>query len=263
MRPIVLSIAGSDCSAGAGIQADLKTIEALGGYAATVVTAITAQNSLGVHGCTALDAGVVSQQLVAVFSDLPVAAVKSGLLGDSATIDCVGLALARAAPVPFVLDPVLSSGSGQELLPGAAVATLRSRLLPLATLVTPNAPEAAILCDLPVRDLREAELAGKRLLELGAGAALIKGGHLDAEPGTDLLVTPRMVRAFPGTFLPARNPRGTGCVYASAIATNLSLGRSLEESVAAAKTFVAKALTTELPLGAGRGPTDPLRVTRP
>jgi len=262
LRPVVLSIAGSDCSGGAGIQADLKTIEALSGYAATVVTAITAQNSLGVHECAAVDASLVDAQLTAVFSDLPVAAVKTGLLGDPAVIGVVARALARVLPLPFVLDPVLSSGSGQELLSAAAVEALRSELVPLATLLTPNAPEAALLSGCPVRSLAEAELAGRRMLEQGARAVLIKGGHFEVDRGTDLLVAPSLVRAFPGTFLADRNPRGTGCVYASAIATQLARGTNLEDSIAASKAFVAEALLTELPLGAGRGPTDPLRVAR-
>lgn len=253
----MLSIAGSDCSGGAGIQADIKAIEASGGFATTVLTAVTAQNGSSFTGLQVLRPTIVERQLEAVFSDRPIAAVKSGMLGNAATLRVVARALRRHRVRHYVLDPVLVSGSGARLLPRSCLDLLRDQLVPLATLLTPNVPEAEALSGQRVRTLDDAERAGRILLGFGARAVLIKGGHLAAAPATDLLVTPRRVRAFRGRHLRGRDPRGTGCIFAASIATHLARGLPLEAAVAAAKRLVTASIRRALPARKGRGPADP------
>ena len=256
MIPIVLTIAGSDSSAGAGIQADLKAISANGGYGASVITAITAQNTRGVTAAVELDLDLIRAQADAVFDDLRVAAVKTGMLASAAVIETVAKALRDHRPPHFVLDPVMVSKTGFPLLRPEAVGALRDTLLPMATLLTPNVHEARALTGLPVRTPAEAEAAGRQLLAAGAGAVLVKGGHLEAQPATDVLVTAQGVRVFPGEHLDARHTHGTGCTYSAAIATQLAHGRPLEEAIARAKAYVTEAIRAGLPIGEGIGPTD-------
>ena len=256
MIPIVLTIAGSDSSAGAGIQADLKAISANGGYGASVITAITAQNTRGVTAAVELDLDLIRAQADAVFDDLDVAAVKTGMLSSAAVIETVAKVLREHRPPHYVLDPVMISKTGFPLLRPEAVGALREALLPLATLLTPNVHEARALTGLPVRTLAEAEAAGRQLVEAGAGGVLVKGGHLEERPATDVLVTPLGVRVFPGEHLDARHTHGTGCTYSAAIATQLAHGRSLEEAIARAKAYVTEAIRGGLPVGQGIGPTD-------
>ena len=256
MIPIVLSIAGSDSSAGAGIQADLKAISANGGYGASVITAITAQNTQGVTAAVELDLDLIRAQADAVFGDLRVAAVKTGMLASAGVIETVAKALRDYRPPHYVLDPVMVSKTGFPLLRPEAVGALRDTLLPLATLLTPNVHEARALTGLPVRTLAEAETAGRQLLAAGAGAVLVKGGHLEERPATDVLVTPKSVRVYPGEHLDARHTHGTGCTYSAAIATQLAHGWPLEEAIARAKAYVTEAIRGGLPVGQGIGPTD-------
>ena len=256
MIPVVLTIAGSDSSAGAGIQADLKAISANGGYGASVITAITAQNTRGVTAAVEVDLDLIRAQADAVFGDLRVAAVKTGMLASAAVIETVAKALRDHRPPHYVLDPVMISKTGFPLLHPEAVGALREALLPLATLLTPNVHEARSLTGLPVRTLAEAEAAGRQLVAAGAGAVLVKGGHLEERPATDVLVTPEGVRVFPGEHLDARHTHGTGCTYSAAIATQLAHGRSLEEAIARAKAYVTEAIRGGLPVGQGIGPTD-------
>jgi hydroxymethylpyrimidine/phosphomethylpyrimidine kinase len=256
MIPIVLTIAGSDSSAGAGIQADLKAIAAGGGYGASVLTAITAQNTRAVTAAVELDPGLIRAQLDAVFDDLQVAAVKTGMLASAPVIETVAKALREYRPPRYVLDPVMVSKTGFPLLQPEAVDALRRELLPLATLVTPNVHEARALAGLPVRTPAEAEAAGRRLVEGGAAAVLVKGGHLDEAPATDVLVTPGGVEVFPGEHVPARHTHGTGCTYSAAIATQLAHGRPLAEAIRRAKAYVTEAIRRGLPVGRGIGPTD-------
>jgi hydroxymethylpyrimidine/phosphomethylpyrimidine kinase len=256
MIPVVLTIAGSDSSAGAGIQADLKAVSANGGYGASVITAITAQNTRGVTAAVELDLDLIRAQADAVFDDLPVAAVKTGMLASAAVIETVAKALRDHRPPHYVLDPVMISKTGFPLLRPEAVGALREALLPLATLLTPNVHEARALTGLPVRTLAEAEAAGRQLVAAGAGAVLVKGGHLEERQATDVLVTPEGVRIFPGEHLEARHTHGTGCTYSAAIATQLAHGRSLEEAIARAKAYVTEAIRGGLPVGQGIGPTD-------
>ena len=243
MRPVVLTIAGSDCSSGAGIQADLKSIEAHGGWAATVITAVTAQGPRGVRHVHALPASSVAEQLDAVFEELAVAAVKTGMLVGAPIVDLVARVL-RERRVPFVVcDPVLRSTSGTELLDAAGQRALIGQLLPLATLVTPNVDEAARLSGIPVADLAGAERAGRALLDRGARAVLVKGGHLQPpDRATDLLVAASGVTLLRGEVVEAGDVHGTGCALASAIATLLARGRGLVEAVTLAKQHVAEAM---------------------
>jgi hydroxymethylpyrimidine/phosphomethylpyrimidine kinase len=256
MIPVVLTIAGSDSSAGAGIQADLKAISANGGYGASVITAITAQNTRGVTAAVEIDLDLIRAQADAVFGDLRVAAAKTGMLASAAVIETVAKALRDHRPPHYVLDPVMVSKTGFPLLRPEAVGALRETLLPLATLLTPNVHEARALTGLPVRTPAEAEAAGRQLLAAGAGAVLVKGGHLEERPATDVLVTREGVRVFPGEHLDARHTHGTGCTYSAAIATQLAHGRPLEEAIARAKAYVTEAIRGGLPVGQGIGPTD-------
>jgi hydroxymethylpyrimidine/phosphomethylpyrimidine kinase len=256
MIPIVLTIAGSDSSAGAGIQADLKAISANGGYGASVITAVTAQNTRGVTAATELDLDLIRAQAEAVFDDLRVGAVKTGMLASAAVIETVAKVLRDHRPPHYVLDPVMISKTGFALLRPEAVGALRETLLPLATLLTPNVHEARALTGRPVRTPDEAEAAGRQLLAAGAGAVLVKGGHLEERPATDVLVTATGVRVFPGEHLDARHTHGTGCTYSAAIATQLAHGWPLEEAIARAKAYVTEAIRAGLPIGHGTGPTD-------
>lgn len=256
MIPIVLTIAGSDSSAGAGIQADLKAISANGGYGACVITAVTAQNTRAVTAAAEVDLELIRAQIDAVFDDLPVAATKTGMLSSAGIIEAVAKALRDYRPPHYVLDPVMISKTGFPLLQPEAVAALRRELLPLATLVTPNVHEAQALTGLPVRRLAEAEAAGRRLVEAGAAAVLVKGGHLEEAPATDVLVTRDEVRVFSGEHVDARHTHGTGCTYSAAIATQLAHGRTLVEAIVRAKTYVTEAIRGGLPVGQGVGPTD-------
>jgi hydroxymethylpyrimidine/phosphomethylpyrimidine kinase len=256
MIPVVLTIAGSDSSAGAGIQADLKAVSANGGYGASVITAVTAQSTRGVTAAVELDLDLIRAQADAVFGDLRVAAVKTGMLASAAVIETVAKILRDHRPPHYVLDPVMVSKTGFPLLRPEAVGALREVLLPLATVLTPNVHEARALTGLPVRTPAEAEPAGRQLLATGAGAVLVKGGHLEEDPATDVLVTASGVRLFPGEHLDARHTHGTGCTYSAAIATQLAHGRPLEDAITRAKAYVTEAIRAGLPIGQGIGPTD-------
>lgn len=254
--PIVLAIAGSDSSGGAGVQADLKAITANGGYGACAITAITAQNTQGVRAAFDIPPEMIRAQIDAVFADLDVAAVKSGMLGSESAIEVIADRLRTWRPAHYVLDPVMISKSGFALLPPDCIDRLRQILLPLAEVVTPNIHEAQALSGMTIHTLAEAEAAGRRILELGPQAVLVKGGHLSEAPATDLLVTGRGVEYFPGTFIDSPHTHGTGCTYASAIATHLGHGRPLVEAIQEAKSYVTEAIRGGLPIGRGAGPTD-------
>lgn len=252
-RPIVVTVAGSDSSAGAGLQADLKALEACGARAMTVVTAVTAQNGLGVHAVEALGPQPVQAQLEALFSGYAVSALKSGMLGAASTVEVLAAFLRRRRGLPFVCDPVLVASDGSPLLEEGAADLLRRELLPHATVVTPNSGELSALTGMEASDLPSAREAGKALLECGPAAVLVTGGHLRDAPGTDLLVTPEGVRALKGEFLDTPHTHGTGCVYASAIAAGLAAGDTLVDAVTSAKRFVVAAIRRAGALGDGRG----------
>ena len=252
----VLAVAGSDSGGGAGIQADLKTVTALGGHAATAITAITAQNTRGVFGVVALDPAFVVQQMELVLEDIGADAIKTGMLHSVAMIDAVTDALARLAPdVPLVVDPVMVAKGGASLLETAAEKRLAERLLPRAHLITPNAPEAEALTGLQIESAVDLERAAERLVELGAGAALVKGGHLPGERVVDVLVTRNGLRQrFESVRLHTRATHGTGCTLASAIATGLAQGMDLVPAIERGRAYLIDAIRTAPGLGQGHGP---------
>ena len=250
-----MTIAGSDPGGGAGIQADLKTFHQFGVFGTSVITALTAQNTRGVTGVHPVPAEFVRAQLEALAEDLPPAALKSGMLGTREVVEETALAVARHGwRGRYVLDPVMVSTSGQRLLEPDAVEAVRDRLLPLAAIVTPNLDEAEILVGHPVRNPSAMELAGRRLLELGAEAVLIKGGHLSGPTLIDLLVTRKASVRYERRRIDTTSTHGTGCTLSAAIAAGLALGRPLDRAVPDALDFVARALAAAPGLGGGHGP---------
>lgn len=252
----VLTIAGSDSGAGAGIQADLKTISANGAYGLSVLTSVTAQNTRAVTAALALPPDLIEAQFAAIFDDFAPAAAKSGMLADRERVEVVAQCMRRYRPPYYVLDPVMISKSGFPLLDPDAVDAVREALLPLADVVTPNVHEAQLLAGTEIRSVEDAIDAGRRILSLGPGAVLVKGGHLEASPGTDVLVTAEGVRVVEGEFIDTPNTHGTGCTYSAAIATRLAYGATLPEAIAAARAYLTEAIRGGLSLGGGAGPTD-------
>jgi hydroxymethylpyrimidine/phosphomethylpyrimidine kinase len=249
----VLIIAGSDSSGGAGVQADIKTVTMLGGYAATAITAITVQNTLGVTDILAIPAAIVSAQARAVLTDIGADAVKTGMLGDAALVEAVALLLDET-DAPCVVDPVMVAKGGSTLLPPQAVEAVRRLLVPRAGLLTPNAPEAAVLTGLQVDSTDDLRRAGEALLAMGAKAVLMKGGHIEGETLTDILMTPQGETTFSGPRYESRHTHGTGCTLASACAVGLAQGMSLQASAARAWGYVREAIIHAPGLGAGHGP---------
>jgi hydroxymethylpyrimidine/phosphomethylpyrimidine kinase len=259
MTPIAVTIAGSDSSGGAGIQADLKTFAALRVYGASVITALTAQNTRGVQAIHDVPADFVAAQIDSVFSDLTVGAVKIGMLSQVATIEAVAAGLARhAGTIPIVLDPVMVATSGDRLISEAAVEALRRHLLPLADLVTPNLPETATLIGEPTAETENAAVAqGRRLLAIGARAVLVKGGHGEGEESVDhLMSADGTLRRFAAPRVRTRNTHGTGCTLSSAVAAGLARGLPMVEAVAQAKRYVTAAIAgaDRVAVGNGHGP---------
>lgn len=241
--PCVLTIAGSDSGAGAGVQADVRTIHALGGYALTAITAVTAQNTRGVQRWSPVASALLAAQLESVLGDFPVAAIKTGLLPGTAAVRVVAMALARHPGLPLVIDPVIGSTSGTRFLSPAALRTLKRELLPRATLVTPNWPEAAALSGRPVRTFAEAELAGRTLAERCGSAMLVKGGHGPGLICRDcLILAAGEVYWFATRRVATRNTHGTGCVLSAAIAVELASGQTLLGGVEKAREFLHCAL---------------------
>jgi hydroxymethylpyrimidine/phosphomethylpyrimidine kinase len=252
----VLIIAGSDSSGGAGIQADLKTVTAMGGYAATAITAITVQNSLGISAVHLIAPDLVEAQARAVIDDIGVDAYKIGMLGDAKVVETVARILAETPDLPAVVDPVMVAKGGAILLETVAGAALRDILVPKAALLTPNAPEAAALTGLEVDTTDDLRRAGDRLLALGARAVLMKGGHIAGSTVTDVLMTPAGETTFAGPRIDTRHTHGTGCTLASACAVGLAQGLPLEQAVARAWAFTAEAIRRAPGFGAGQGPLD-------
>ena len=255
--PIALTIAGSDSSGGAGIQADLKTFAALGVYGASVITALTAQNTQGVAGIHQVPADFVTAQIDAVFGDLDVKAVKIGMVAQPATIDVIAAGLDRWSPKHVVLDPVMVATSGDRLLSADAVEALRTKLIPLASLLTPNLPEAAALLDEPIASNEAAiESQGQRLLSMGCRAVLIKGGHGQGAESIDYLVSGEGAIVLPAPRIATQNTHGTGCSLSSAIAAGLAKGENMETAVRHAKAWISAAIAAadRLSVGHGHGP---------
>jgi hydroxymethylpyrimidine/phosphomethylpyrimidine kinase len=255
----VLSIAGSDSGGGAGIQADIKTASAFGCYAMTAVTAITAQNTQGVQAIELLPASLVRSQIESCLSDIGADAIKIGMLGSAETVKVVAESLKRyAADIPVVLDPVMVAKGGASLAASETIEALKSHLIPLATLVTPNLPEAEVLSGMPVSAGRAAAKAADAIRALGAKAVLMKGGHGEGENVIDILVDGAEITVFASPRLETRHTHGTGCTLSTAIACGLAQGLSLSDAVAGAHDYVHEAIRTAPGLGAGHGPLNHL-----
>lgn len=238
----VLTVAGADSSAAAGVQADVKTIAAHGAYAVTAIAAVTAQTNSAVTAAEPVSVSLLAAQLRAAFEDFDVAAAKTGMLVDAPRVLAVAEAFEAWRPPHYVLDPVLSATAGQALLADEAVAVLQRRLFPLAEVVTPNVPEAERLSGVRIRTLTDAARAARVILGYGCGAVLVKGGHLASAPGVDLLVSPAGEQTLPSEWISTTATRGTGCAYSAAIAANLANGAGLECAVVAAKRYIEGAL---------------------
>lgn len=257
MKKQVLTIAGSDSGGGAGIQADLKAMAAHGVFGMSVITSITAQNTMGVTAVHDLPVSIIEAQMEAVFSDFEVAAVKTGMLSTAQIVKTVSARLKEKQVKNLVVDPVMVAKGGQLLLQNDAVSLLKFDLIPMALVVTPNIYEAELLANTKIHTLAEARQAAKSIHKLGCGNVLIKGGHLQERPGTDLLYDGRFFRMYSGEFIPTPNTHGTGCTYASTIAANLAKGLPLPEAIEAAKTYLTEAIRHSLAIGHGHGPTNP------
>ena len=251
--PVALTIAGSDSGGGAGIQADLKTFAAHGVYGLSAITAVTAQNTVAVTGVQEIEPELVSAQIAAVVSDFPVGAAKTGMLSSAPIIRAVAKAV-EDHELRVVVDPVMVAKSGDRLLRPDAVDALREELLPRAALLTPNVPEASDLTGLRVENEDEMRAAGEKLLEMGARAVLMKGGHLDGDPVVDLFLEGNRAVRFGGHRIHTRATHGTGCTLSAAVAANLALGRTLPEAVKQARRYLRTAMFRATPLGQGHGP---------
>jgi hydroxymethylpyrimidine/phosphomethylpyrimidine kinase len=248
----ILTIAGSDSGGGAGIEADIKTISALGGYACTSITAVTAQNTLGVAAIRIMPADFVKLSIRTVLDDIGVDAIKLGMLANAAIIEAVANSLPTDKPI--VLDPVMVATSGAVLLPDDAIDALRERLIPRASIITPNLPEAAKLTGLPLQNAPDCISAGRALLALGAKSALIKGGHAEGDLLTDFLIHDGGVETISMPRLHTKNTHGTGCTLASAIATGLAQHMTLLDAVTRARHYLQTAIAQAPGFGAGHGP---------
>ena len=251
----VLILAGSDSGGGAGVQADIKAVTMMGGFAATAITAITVQNTLGVHGVHPLPLDLIAAQARAVLEDIGTDAVKTGMLGSVEVVETVA-ALLDEARAPAVVDPVMVAKGGHPLLPDEAVQAVAGLMIPRAALLTPNAPEAEALTGLEVVDMDGQRRAGEALLKLGARAVLMKGGHVPGPSVIDLLLTGDGETVLESERVETRHTHGTGCTLASACAAGLAMGRPLEVAVAEAWAYVGEAIRRAPGLGGGHGPLD-------
>lgn len=251
----VLIVAGSDCSGGAGIQADIKTITMLGQYAASAITAVTVQNTLGVTDVTGLSSSLIKAQIKAVLDDIGADAVKTGMLHSVDVIEAFLQALAESNyAAPIIVDPVMVATSGDRLINENAVEIMRECLLPKATVITPNIPEAEILADMQIYTLNDMIKAGEKLLNYGPRAVVVKAGHLNADILTDILITNGAVFELKAKKLDTKQTHGTGCTFASAMAALIAKGSSLEEAFKGAHAFVQEAINHAPGFGAGHGP---------
>ena len=252
----ILTIAGSDSGGGAGIQTDLKTITVLGGYGMSVITALTAQNTVGVQAVFELPVEFIEKQIDSVIGDIGVDAVKTGMLSSAEIVNLVALKIKQYRLEFLVVDPVMVAKSGDSLLKKDAQNTLIENLIPLSFIITPNLPEASTLAGFPVKDIKTMKEAAHRIYDLGAKNVLIKGGHLEGE-SIDLLYDGNAFYEYSSPRIPTRNTHGTGCTFASAIATELAKENNVQTAVKRAKDFMEKAIKFSIPLGKGHGPTNP------
>lgn len=258
MTSVALTIAGSDSGGGAGIQADLKTFQELGVFGTSALTAVTAQNTLGVHGVYPIEAAGVTAQIQAVLDDFSVGAVKTGMLFSADIIEAVAVSLRNNGCPPLVIDPVMIAKGGASLLKDEAVTALKAHLLPLATLVTPNIPEAEVLADMTIQSTADYEEAANRILSSGAKAVILKGGHSnDAQFAEDFFFgADGYSFTIKSERIATKDTHGTGCTFSAAITAFISQGKSLQEAVREAKVFIQAAISDGLQLGGGHGPTN-------
>lgn len=254
--PVALTIAGSDSGGGAGIQADLKTFAALGVHGTSAVTAITAQNTVGVTDVLELPPHMIREQIAVVVDDIGVQAAKTGMLSSAWIIDTVAEAVERHAVRKLVVDPVMVAKGGAKLLRDDAVDALRERLLPLAAVVTPNLPEAQVLLEREIRTLEERRQAARQLVAMGARAAVVKGGH--ADDATDVFFDGSQLIELPARRIDTGNTHGSGCVFSAAIAAWLARGADPQTAVRKAKAFITEAIANSLEIGRGHGPVNPM-----
>ena len=252
----ILTIAGSDSGGGAGIQADIKAISANGGFAMSVITSVTAQNTVAVTDAFDLPIPLIAAQLDAVFTDFDVASVKTGMLSSSAIVAGVVGKLREYTPPTLVVDPVMISKSKFPLLKEEAIDSLKTALIPLATVITPNVYEAELLAEQDIRNIDDAKRAAKTIAELGCHAVLVKGGHLIGDNATDVLYCDDEWTFFEAERVETENTHGTGCTYSAAIATELGHGKDLMDAVRAAKVYITGAIQHALAIGNGHGPTN-------
>jgi hydroxymethylpyrimidine/phosphomethylpyrimidine kinase len=250
-----LTIAGSDSGGGAGIQADLKTFMARGVFGMSAITAVTAQNTLGVQGIHSIPNDLIAKQIDMVIEDIGVDAVKTGMLGTSEVIELVVEKLKQHKIEVLVVDPVMVAKGGARLLQQNAVDSLITKLLPIASIITPNIPEAEVITGMKIQTLEEMEFAAKKLVAMGAKAAVVKGGHREAEP-VDVFYDGVEVLLLAGERFDTRHTHGTGCTFSACIAAELAKGKSMAESVRVAKSFITAAISEVLGLGHGHGPTN-------
>ncbi|WML47128.1 bifunctional hydroxymethylpyrimidine kinase/phosphomethylpyrimidine kinase [Neobacillus sp. PS3-34] len=251
-----LTIAGSDSGGGAGIQADLKTFQELGVFGMSALTAVTAQNTLGVQGVYPLTVEAVKQQIDSIGSDLGTDAVKTGMLFSSEIIQAVAEKIEEYGWNNLVVDPVMIAKGGASLLQTEAVSALKNYLIPLAMVVTPNIPEAEVMTGISIQSMEERKHAAERIIELGARNVVIKGGHDDEKDAVDLLFDGKEFSFFTGKRMQTKNTHGTGCTFAAAITAELAKGKSVKEAVQTAKRFIEAAIRYDLGLGNGHGPTN-------
>lgn len=252
----ILTIAGSDSGGGAGIQADIKAISANGGYAMSAITSVTAQNTVTVTDALDLPITLIEAQLDAVFTDFDVASVKTGMLSSSSIVETVASKLREYAPKSIVVDPVMISKSKFPLLKAEAINSLRYKLIPLATVITPNVYEAELLAEMEIQTTNDAKSAAKTIAGLGCHSVLVKGGHLDGEKAIDVLFCDDDWSFFEADRVKTENTHGTGCTYSAAIATHLAYGKDLIEAIRSSKTYITNAIQHALDIGEGHGPTN-------
>ena len=257
--PRVLIIAGSDSGGGAGVQADLKTVSALGAFGMTAITALTAQNTTGVSAILEVEPKFVTNQIEACVSDIGCDAVKTGMLANAPIIEVVAGLISSRKLGPVVVDPVMIAKSGAPLLKSDAIEVLKTKLLPLATVVTPNLHEAGALTRRKIKTLAQMKEAAQAIRELGPENVVVKGGHLQ-NVAADILYDGREFIEFRGERIDTKNTHGTGCIFASAIAASLAHGKAIRESLSAAKEFITAAIRASLPIGKGCGPANPMAL---
>ena len=248
-----MTVAGSDSGGGAGVQADLKSFAAFGVYGTSVITAITAQNTIGVTDIHEAPVEVIAAQIKAVLTDIGAHAVKTGMLSSSSIIETVAGELSYFQVRRLVVDPVMVAKSGDSLLRDDAVDVLRKKLLPIATVVTPNIPEAEVLTGMPISSSEEVRRAAARIVEMGASSVVVKGGHLEG-PAVDLFYDGKEYRDFSAERIDTKNTHGTGCTFAASVAAGLAKGLEVVDAVAAAKAYVTEAIRTSFEIGKGHGP---------